>query len=95
MWTREIYVAARVLLDLEQAPFADLAGVSRSTVQRVERDPIGNPKGAEKVRAAMEAAGIRVAFGGETVVLSLDKAAKDRWMREAEAKIAHKASSSD
>lgn len=52
--------AARVFLDLEQRHLAEISGLSLPTIQRmekhgVERSSVAN---AQKVRAALEAAGV-------------------------------------
>ena len=48
--------AARALLDLGQPELADLAEVSRFTVQRLEHPDFGPDRTSERVLAAIEAA---------------------------------------
>ena len=54
--------AARALLDLDQPELAELAGVSRPTIQRIEHPDFGPEKASERVieavRDALESAGV-------------------------------------
>lgn len=54
--------AARALLDLDQPGLADLAGVSRPSIQRIEHPDFGPEKASDRIReaiqTALEAAGV-------------------------------------
>lgn len=68
--------AARVLLDWNQERLAAAAGVSRSTVHEFEREIRAVPtETIEKLRVALEAAGVRFLQGGVQIPPSSDGSA--------------------